>query len=170
MSHPDQADDPRPPSPPAVSRRTVIPLTQLGGLLLVGLAPVLAVFGVFGPTSAEVEREEAGVRVHVTYPERLRHRQAHAVEVQVRNRSGAPLEGVRVHFEPGYLSRFARPSFMPYAVEPYEVDLGALAPGEEKHAVVDLEGGRAGRHAGHVRVEAGGLPPISLPLRTFVFP
>jgi hypothetical protein len=148
----------------------VIPLTQLGGLLLVGLAPLLAMFGVLGPTSAEVEREEAGVRVHVTYPERLRHRQAHAVEVRVSNRSDRSLEGVRVRFEPEYLGQFTRPSFMPFASEPYGVELGALAPGEEKHAVVDLEGGRAGRAVGGVWVEAGTLPPLTLPLRTLVFP
>ncbi|HEY0972810.1 MAG TPA: hypothetical protein VGE02_17705 [Gemmatimonadales bacterium] len=149
--------------------------TELVGMAVIGLVPLLAILGVFGP---RVERAQAlgdALALEVRYPARYRLGMVEALEARVSNRSATPMPLVTLAVDEAYLEGFATASPTPDFTRAYAVELTDLAPGETRTVVVDLEADRAGRFRGRATAtyEAepmGARDSVALPLTTLVFP
>lgn len=161
---------PDPPGPPAIERRVRLYAAQWIGIPLLVLVPVLAGLGVFGLRVDEARARAAALELNVEHPSRLRHKQTGDIHVRVRNLADRPRAGVVVSLDSAYLDRFANLAFSPDVTRAYEVELPALGPGEDGLVRVQLQAERAGRHAGDVRVVAGGAELARARLHTLVFP
>lgn len=163
-----------PPQPPQIRRSITLEKYQLIGVPLLVLLPALALWGVFGVTSASARASATGLEIEVTYPERFRYRMHRELEVTVRNTGGKPLPVVVVSFDRPYISAFSQVQFTPAArsitAEGFEVELDDIPPGGERRVSASLQADDYGRHDGWVTVEAQGGGRSRLPITTIVFP
>ena len=79
-----QQATPQPPQPPEIRRRIAFHRTQLIGVPLLAIIPVLALFGVFGTTTGEARAESAELQMQVRYPTRFRYKVINSLTVEVR--------------------------------------------------------------------------------------
>src|SRR5690606_27563148 len=75
------------------------------GIPLLGLLPLLALFGALGPTNARLAMPvaEAGLRVDISYPQRLRHKADGEIRVAVHNTGSAERRGLTLSLDQHYL-------------------------------------------------------------------
>lgn len=162
---------PAPLQAPDAPRHVLLHGYQWVGIPLLFLVPVLALVGVFGETSEHVEAVGGGLRLEVAYADRYRYKQINPVEAWVENRSGARLDTVVVAFDEAYARQFSTLMFIPSPVEPFEVELYDLAPGERRLVWAELQAERYGRHTGALRAYVPGRrDTAAVVLSTLVFP
>jgi hypothetical protein len=163
-----------PPEAPEFDRRVELNWTQLIGVPLIMLLPVLALLGLFGQTFDTAVQANDELELHVRYATRFRHGMVNPVEVTVRNLSAQTVENVRVEFDDAYLGRFIRVTFKPEVArisqEAYTVALGPIAPGESRRVVVTVEADEYGRHHGRVTAAGENGPAVVVSLTTTIFP
>lgn len=167
MGHDDKI--PKPPAAPRIERRVRIHPLRFAGLVVFLVLPViLAALGVFGETRRHARADGAPVSVDVRWPERFRYRQRDEIQIRVTNRSSVAIDTVTVAIDTTYLSRFSNVTAVPTFDGVYELSLVALAPGELRLAVIELQAEHYGRHRGDLIVIAGDT--IRIPLHTTIYP
>ncbi len=164
---------PQPPQPPPFERRTQIPAIQMVGIPLLLLLPVLALVGVFGHATDSATTSNDVLALEVTYPTRTRHNLAAELVVEVGNLSAEPIT-VTLDLDRSYLDRFAEHVFLPEAQEVrpdvYRVEVSDIPPGEARIVRVGLRAEQYWRLAGQATASLDGSSPVSVPLRTWVYP
>ena len=164
----------QPPQPPEIKRTLQFHLTQLIGVPLLAVLPVLALLGVFGTTRGEASAQSAALELHVEYPTRSRYKVINAIEVSVRNLTEQPLSTVTVSFDETYISKFSNVQFTPSVKtvtdEVYRVELSDLQPGETQLVSVEVQAEEYGAHRGTIKVAAGEAEAAQVDLATIVFP
>jgi hypothetical protein len=156
------------PEPPAAPRRIRFRRTQLVGLLLVAVVPVLSAAGVLDRQPGITSGSDARLAVSVSYPQRMRYRTSEWLTVDVHNRSEQPIDGVTVQFDQNYVRTFNPVLVVPSPRDAFNVELGRLDPGTTRQVALQLQAEEYGPHPGWVRVRPGQQPPLELPVRTRV--
>jgi hypothetical protein len=156
------------PQPPAGPRRIRVKPSNLVGLLLVLIAPALAVAGLVEPASGRATASSAELDVSVEHPRRMRYRTSEWVVIDVHNRTAHSLPGVTVHISPPYMQSFHPAIVIPAPTSAFAMDLGALGGGESRQLALQLQAEKYGRRRGSIRVEPRGHPAIEVPVNTFV--
>jgi hypothetical protein len=163
-----------PPEAPHMQRRFHLYGYQYIGLPLLLLIPLLALFGVFGPTMATVEARSDGTVLSVMYPERAHYQAYTRLRVVVRNTGGDVQNAAAVEFERELLDRFSQIVFNPSLSEitdsVYRVDIGQLPSGAERAVTVDLRPEANGPNRGVVTVSAEGRQDVQAEIVIFVLP
>jgi hypothetical protein len=145
--------------------------SQWIGVVALFLVPILALFGTFGESQAQVQGASAELVIRVEYPTRYRYKQIDRVRVEVENASSATLDTVTVAFDSAYVSRFSTLMFIPAAKEPFTVELAPLPPQSTRLIWVELQAERYGWHHGSLRAwRRGSSDTAIVPLRTIIFP
>jgi hypothetical protein len=165
----EQPADSQPPRPPEHDRGIQLNRTQLIGVPLLALIPLLAIFGAFGERWETQIADRGALHTVVEFPDRFRAKLSKPISVLVENRSAMTLDSVEVAFDSSYVERFAGVSFLPDVRHAYTVVLHDVKPGETQRVHVELEGDRAGRHRGRVVVRSGGDSSV-VSIHTIVFP
>ena len=165
---------PQPPQPPQAGRRLRFHATQLIGVPLIAIIPILALLHVFGTTHETEIASDDPLLVEVRYPTRFRYKTIDPLDVTVRNTGSAPLRGVSVRIDKGYVEAFSTVSFTPspqrVTSDAFVFDLGDIPPGEAR--VVDglVQAERYWRHPGRITVRSDGGAEVALDVATFTFP
>lgn len=163
----------QPPQPPQLERKLRFHLTQLVGVPLLALLPVLAVVGIFGVGRGEAQAEDGALALRVSYPERFRLKMIEPLEIYVRNAGDAPL-AVVVRLDTNYLTAFSNVEITPgptlVSDEVYEVSLGEVQPGETRLVSVELQAERYWQHRGSVSATSDAGDRAELAFGTFVIP
>jgi hypothetical protein len=165
----EQPVGPQPPRPPAHDRGIRLNRTQLIGVPLLGLIPMLAIFGVFGEHWDSRVADGATLRTTIEFPDRFRSRLSRPITVLVENRSGRLLDTVAVTFDAAYIERFTAVNFLPDVEDSYVVKLKDVRPGQTRRVHLELEGDQVGRHTGRVLVRSG-TDSSMIGIHTIVFP
>lgn len=156
---------------PEAPRRLRFHRYQWVGLPLLFLVPVLALLGVFGESEARVEQAGVDLALEVRYADRYRYMQSQRIEVWVENASGTPFDTVVVAFDEAYVRRFSSVTFLTDPVEPFEVEVLALAPGASQLVWAELQAEQYGRHEGSVRAYVRGrMDTTAVAVSTLIFP
>lgn len=171
----DAKSVPQPPQPPEFERRLQFHLTQLIGVPLLALLPILAAFGVFGTLRDEARVQTAVLELQVRYPTRFRYKTVEPLEVEVRNLLSEPLPTVVVRLETDYLSAFSSvqitPSPTSLTEEVYEVTLAEVQPGETRLVSLELQAQDYWRHRGAISATAeGDAEAAEVEVASFVIP
>lgn len=164
-----------PPSPPQLPPRIRIGRVQAVGVPLLALLPAIALTGLLGEREGHAgNRSATGVSLQVDYPEVLRYRTTHGLDITVRNEGAAPLAEASLQIDQSYLKAFTRPQMTPTAQrvtqQHQEVPLGPLAPGEVRRVVATLEADNYGSHSGRVRLAAPAGVDVAVDVSTLVLP
>ena len=176
---PSREDPPDLPEPPEIDKRIVFHPTQVAGLVMVGLLPLLSFFGLFGIGRGTVEGTDGTVAVRVEHPTWHRLRVRQPLLLQVTNATDAAVSGVELRVPRSYLSAFADVAFTPgpdrVDARDYVFALADLSPGETRTVTAEMQASGYWRHEAAVswRVlgEAGDqLDPGSVAFATFVWP
>ncbi|MHB1223451.1 MAG: hypothetical protein ACYC2G_05305 [Gemmatimonadaceae bacterium] len=167
----DSPSDAQQPPAPEIRPRVQMHRTELVGIVVIVLVPLLALLGVFGP---EVERARGwtdAIALEVRYPARYRLGMTETLEARVSNRSGTLMPRVALAVDGAYLDGFATASPTPDFARAYAVELIDLAPGETRTVVVDLQAEHAGRFRGRATATAThARDSVTVPLTTLVLP
>ena len=151
---PTYEDPPDLPEPPHVARRIRLTPTHLAGLVMVGLLPVLSLFGLFGLGRGTARGEGGPVTVRAEYPTVQRHKVRQPLYLFVTNGSGADLPRVELRLSRGYLTAFSDVSFTPspdeIEEEAYVFELTDLAPGETRSVWGEMQATDYWRHEASV--------------------
>ncbi|HZW27372.1 MAG TPA: hypothetical protein VFF08_02900 [Trueperaceae bacterium] len=167
------------PEPPEVERRVRLVPTQVAGLVMVGLMPLLSFFGLFGLGVGNVEARGELVTVRAQHPTVHRLKVRRPLVLLVTNASGAALPAVELRLSRGYVEAFSDVSFTPApdAIEPaaYVFVVTGLAPGETRVVSGEMQANDYWRHEAtlswRVLDEAGAaLGGGELAFGTFVWP
>jgi hypothetical protein len=162
-----------PPQPPEIRRRVKFYRSQMIGLPLIWLLPILALFKLFDTTFQTVSAESNGLVLSVRYPDKLRYRTFEPLEIGLENRTGSMQKKVQVHLSEDYVRAFRDPAFRPDVTDidegSYVVELTDVRSGERRTVTVDLEADFAGSHDAEVEVAAGSAL-VSARFSTFVYP
>lgn len=161
--------DQEPPKPPSIAPRVRLHRSEMIGLPFLFLLPLLAVIGLFGPTTEVAQGRSGAVEWSAEYPSRMRSQNADRLIVRVQNRSGSLIPQVSVAFDPAYIHAFASVAFDPAPDTPYVVDIHDLGPGESRLVSIQLTAEEYGSRRGWVSLSADG-PQARIELNTFVFP
>ncbi len=169
-----QRQTPEPPQPPPIERRIQISKLQKIGIPLLLLLPLLALFRVFGETSATAHAANDVLALQVEYPTRYRYKMISPLIVEVTHLAETDPVTVTVEFSRPYMDRFSNVTFLPdvEAITPdsYRVELPDMAAGEARTIAVEIEARQYWQHSGEVTASLEGEPPVSIPLQTWVFP
>lgn len=170
----ESQEAPQPPRAPSLERRPRFTPLQRWGLPLLALAPVLALTGLLGVTSQRVTATEGPLTLEVEHPNRARKGVTATLTVTVRNAGPAPLADVVLELERGYLESFEEADVEPApdaaTQDAFRFELGELEAGASRVVSAVLTADRYWRRPGTARVEAAGVPPLSLRFATFTFP
>ena len=162
-------DGREPPSPPSIPPKLRLHRNEMIGVPLLFALPVLAVLGIFGPTTERAQAESGAVALSAEYPSRIRYENKARLVVRVENRSDRPLSEVTLKLDPDYIHAFADVAIDPAPGTPYTVPVSNLGPRESRLVSVQLTADDYGPHQGWVALSAGG-DEATIPLSTFVFP
>lgn len=160
---------PEPPAPPAHVRRLALTRKQWVGVPLLLAVPVLTLLGTFGESRAIARAASPTLALTVRYPSRFRYRQIQPLELTVENRSGQPMDSVRVSLDTAYITRFSSVRIDPAPQRDFVVRLDGVRPGESRLVAAELWGERYGVHRGRV-VAATTTDSVAVDVRTVVFP
>lgn len=157
-----------PPEPPPIVRRLQLPRVQRVGLVVLSLAPVLALAGVF-EGEREVDDQRAGaLAIRATLPERVRQNRTATIEVELENEGDVPL-GAEVAISPEYLDGCVAIRMTPAPHRAWAARFAPIAPGERASMSLQFEAEGAGPHEGVLRVSSDD-GEARMRLSTFVFP
>jgi hypothetical protein len=163
-----------PPKPPKIERRFEFHRTQLIGLPLMMIIPILAILGVFGTTMTEVTASSDALLLEVSYPERTRYESYSKMSVWVTNNSDQPLPTLTVSFDAAYFELFSQIGFNPSADAAgdgqYEVELQDVQPGETRLIQVDFQVDESGQYTTQIEASAEGVESAALNINTLVLP
>lgn|SRR5688572_29232234 len=163
-----------PPQPPPIERKLKLYLTQIIGIPLLILVPVLALLGMFGETEDKVTTSNPQLEMQVDYPTRFRYKMLDSVIVSLSNTSAQPISAVEVGFERSYVEGFSTVTFTPAAHEitdsAYFVEVADLQPGETRIISVDIQAEKYGRHQGAITATAENAEALRVLIETFTFP
>lgn len=161
-------------APESFRRRLQFPRFQLVGIALLLAVPVLALLGVFGPSSSTVIETVPGLHMQVEYPVRFRYKTVSSLEASFTNTSTSTIPLLTVAFDQSYISRFSNVQLTPSPESVtgtgYRVKLNNIGPGEIRRVAVSLQGERYGLHQGSVQAFTAKQPLLRVPFSTFVFP
>lgn len=131
---PTHEEPPELPSPPKIDRRIQFHPPMIAGLIVVGLLPVLGLFGVFGIGRLTAEASGELVSFRVDYPRVQRLKVRQPLRLFVTNESDSTLPTVELLVSSSYVLSFADVAFTPGPTEVSEDDyvftVADLAPGE----------------------------------------
>jgi hypothetical protein len=142
------------------------------GVLLLAALPIVAAVGLLDTQVRVAEAGTADLVIRVEYPSRIRATQRTTLRVAITgSRDGDAMASARVTLPAGYLSGFdvGRITPDPVASGELEISLDAAA-GPSVRVDVELEARRFGVHAGEIRVAPARGEPVTVPIRTFIFP
>lgn len=164
----------QPPPPPEFARRLRFGWTQILGVGLLSLLPLVALTGALGSIERETGARSGALALDVRYPASMHYKAKQTLELHVRNEGAQPLRDVRVRFDDGYLSRFDELRFTPAPSlldERYaEVGLGVLEPGATRRVLLEFQADRYGRPQGSIVAVAEGSAQASVDVATLVLP
>jgi hypothetical protein len=147
---------------------------QWVGFAVILLIPILALFGVFGESFAQVQQSSQDMALDVDYAIRNRYRMGSNLQVAVQNLSDQPIPSLTVSISRDYVDKFAEVTFSPSVARisdsAYEVDLTEIQPGESRVITVELEAEEYGQHQGTITATVQGLVPVEVNVTTFIFP
>jgi len=158
------------PDAPEIDRRIRIPAFRAIGMAVIALFPVLAVAGVFGESWNTTTAHGATIVVDVEFPTRYRYKMLNSITATITNRFPRTIDTVTVRLDTAYALRFSTVVFTPSAQDAYSVPLTALASGESRLVVIELQGERYGRHAGRLRVESTSGDTLAVRVHSLIFP
>jgi hypothetical protein len=156
--------------PPEIERRFSFHRYQCVGIPVLALVPALALAGVFEEQLTRSTARNNVLTANVIQPSRARYGRKTTLEVLVRNDSPDTLESVVVRLDPKYLDRFASVTIIPVPRHAFEVVVESLRSGENRRIAVELEPRDYWAQEGIVDVIVSGRTPLTLALRTWVFP
>jgi hypothetical protein len=163
-----------PPKAPEIERRVRFTRLHAIGLPIIALIPLLAVAGVFGPSSGHRDAQGGALSVEVDYPRRARLRAGASLAITVRNELDRALAGVVVEVEREYVDSFSEVDFTPSVDSAddrvYRIEVGRLSAGASRAVSVQLSPLEYWRLAGAVSAFADGAEELTVPFTTFVFP
>ena len=164
----------QPPKAPDIQSRFKLYNYQKIGIPILLLIPVLALFGLFGVGTEQVQAQNNALAVTVEYPTRLRYKVLDTIDVQVTNQTDAVLESVVVQFERDYINQFSESTFTPDVSQIteryYEVELQAIPAGESRHINITVESEQVGYHRGEIVVQVPSNDSLQFHLSTLAFP
>lgn len=147
-------EDPRPPQPPDFDRAFAPAWNQIVGIALLIALIVVALAGVFGPTTGEVAAANGDVALTVDYPVRWRSKASHTVAVEVTNTSARVLPRVEVAFDRSYFETYAATRFEPdlaYVTdEAFVIELRDVRAGETRLVTTEIAARAYGSRSGTV--------------------
>jgi hypothetical protein len=159
-----------PPTVPDIDRQVHLYPLQVVGLTVLAVLPLLAVLGVLDQKLGVEVRATPALEVEVEHPTRIRTTREASMRVEVRNRSGEPLEGVYVRLPDDHLGGFAVTGLVPGISAVGRIDLPALEPGEARVVRIGLKAERIGWHPDSIRIVSAAGDDLSIPLRSFILP
>lgn len=155
--------------PPNIQPRLLMHRSELVGMAIIAILPLLAIFNVFGPRHEQASAVSEALQLDLSYPSVLRHKALETIKVKVRNRSQRTIPEVAVTFDRAFMDGFSSLSFVPRPVRPFVVELRGLDPGETRLIIVELEAERYGRFRGAVAAKAGDRT-LAVDTSAFIFP
>lgn len=165
---------PEVPKPPEIKRRVRFHPTQLIGMPIIMLLPVLGLFGVFDTAQATATAEQSGINVQVDYPSKFRHKIGEPMRIQVENNSGASVPKLVVKMSRSYFDAFENVQFVP---EPQEIDATSITfefpdvkAGDTRQVEVEMEASDAGTHKATVEAGPENGSTAQVEVETFVLP
>ncbi|HSL30461.1 MAG TPA: hypothetical protein VK900_14775 [Anaerolineales bacterium] len=163
-----------PPQPPSIERKFKLYPTQLIGIPLMILVPLLALLGIFGKTHHAVTASSPQLEMRVEYPTRFRYKMIDAVTVSLTNISAQPITALEASFDRTYIEGFSTVIFTP-AIEQitetaYLIEVTDLQPGETRVVSVAIQAERYGMHQGAITVTPGAGEALYVMIETFTFP
>jgi hypothetical protein len=147
---------------------------QMIGIPILLLIPILAVLGLFGIRTEQIEAENDHLAVKVDYPTRFRYKQTNTIEIAITNRTQSNWDTVIVQFDRSYIDQFSEVAFTPQVSrirdDFYEVNLTNIAANDTQYVHVAIQSQQAGKHEGRLIVEPSVGDSLELNLRTWAFP
>lgn len=147
---------------------------QVIGISLLAALPVADLYGVLGVREHEASASSATLGIEARYPDPARFRNERTLELRVTNPGNVTLEQVNVLVDDSYLAGFSRPRATPLPLRVTDTDLEftipALAPGQTRRILIDLQPEHYGRHSGRVVATAAGAARAAVTVSTFVLP
>lgn len=160
---------PAPPAAPEVPPRVRMHRSELVGMAIIALVPLLALSGLFGPATGQAQAGGDAIALEVRYPARYRLGMVQTMQARVSNRSASSMARVTLAVDSAYLEGFTAASPIPNFSRAYAVELPDLAPGETRMVVLDLEAERPGRFRGQASAVHAG-DSVAVRLTTLVLP
>lgn len=163
----------QPPQPPDFERRFQLFTYQKVAIPLLLLIPLLALFGVFGETSATAASHTESLTLEIGYPDRMHSGMGNEVQIQVINTGTQDLATVEVAVPQSYLASFDHLQFTPDVTqitnEAAVIVLHDLTAGSSQFILIRFDGHWVGSHEGEVVVRSESAE-VRAKIRTFVFP
>jgi hypothetical protein len=167
-------DIPTTPIGPEITPKLMLHSHQKIGIPLLLLIPILALLGLFGVNTNELQAEAEDVAITVRYPTRFRYRQINTIEVSIANNTDDSLQPITAYFDREYIDHFANAEFTPQVShiteEAYVVLLEEIPAGETYYINVEIEAHDVGYHRGEIRVESATTQSTQVQVETLVFP
>lgn len=163
-----------PPQPPSIERKFKLYPTQLIGIPLLILVPVLALLGMFGETYQEVIASSPQLQMRVEHPTRFRYKVIDTVTVSLTNISAQPITALEIGFDRTYIEGFSTVTFTP-AIEQitetvYLLEVTDLQPGETRVVSVGIQAEKYGMHRGAITITPESGEALRVLIETFSFP
>lgn len=150
-------DGVRPPTlapAPEFDRRVKYHRSMLYGLLLVGVLPVLAMFGLFGVHNDSVTTDSDGLAVTVDYPRNQRYKVRQPLRIEVTNAGEAPIPVVDVAVSAPYVFAFSDVALTPAPsaidMDTYNFTLRDIGPGGTRRIAMEMQAEEYWLHRGTV--------------------
>lgn len=130
---PTHEEPPELPKAPSIDRRIHFHPPMIAGLVMVGLLPVLALFGLFGIGRLEASGATESVSVSVDYPRVQRLKVRQPLRLVVTNETDSVLPSVELLLSRSYVQSFADVAFTPGPDEVggthYRFEMTEIEPG-----------------------------------------
>ena len=167
---------PNPPHPP-YPREVRLGALEWIGIPLLALLPLLALVGALGPSSDRLALPvpEAGLRLELSYPTRLRHKGDGEMQLLVHNTGPTAQDGLTLNLDQRYLQAFGRVQPLPapqqLSATALRIALPALPAGDSARVRLMFEADRWGRQPGWLALDrADGTTLARLDFHTLVLP
>ena len=163
----------QPPKAPEIERKLKFYRLQAFGVPLIALFPLLALFKVFDTTRSLAFAEQSGLRVEVSYPDKIRDRTTEPFQVTVRNNTGTS-QNLTVEIDQSYFEQFQNVQFEPDADgivdERMQFEFEDVKPGEARTVEATFENDDLGVHRAQATVKTEGGEEAAVQFSTFAMP
>lgn len=153
-SAPTGVKPPTVPPAPEFDRHVRFHRTQVYGLVLVAVLPVLSMFGLFGLYSDTVTTASKTVELAVSYPTTQRFKVRRPLRIELTNSGETALPNVEVSITVPYIFAFSDVALMPgpddIDQDTYNFMLSDIGPGETGRIATEMQAQRYWRHDGTV--------------------
>lgn len=163
-----------PPQPPTFDRNFQLHKTQLIGIPVMLLIPILALLGMFGETDHEQTIANPRLEMQVTYPTRLRYKMIDAVAISLTNTSAQTIPTLQIEIDRSYVEGFSEVTFTP-AIDQitgtvYIMELTDLQPGDTRVVSFAIQAEKYGKHQGAITVTPESEEALRVLIETLTFP